>query len=193
MCPAPASRAPARSSTADRPHGQAGQRAQNRGHRVGNADPEIGVSFGEIARREAPHRKRPGLDQRAADHSLQRIGLGQDTHRHGQSIACPGDRFDVALGRIRPERFAQGRHMDGKSAVLDDDVGPELRPERLVRDQSAARLDQQYQDLPGLCGNGNVPAAARQPVLGRIKYEWTKRIGRHRILLYSRFLYSRFL
>ncbi len=49
---------------ADRPDGQAGQPAQSRGHRVGNADPKIGVGLGQVARRKGPHRERLGLDHR---------------------------------------------------------------------------------------------------------------------------------
>ena len=66
--------------------------------------------------------------------------------------------------------------MNGQGAVLDDDIGPEPGPERLVRDQPAAGLGQEKQDLPGLCRNPDVPAIARQPTLGSIEDKRTKRI-----------------
>src|SRR5882762_1363248 len=54
----------------------------------------------EKTKQEAPHPKRPGLHQPADDHSLQRIGLGQDTNRHGQSIAWSFFCIDAAPTEI---------------------------------------------------------------------------------------------
>jgi hypothetical protein len=75
--------------------------------------------------------------------------------------------------------------MDGERTVFHNDIGPELRPQRLVRDQSAAGLDQHDQDLPSLCGNGDAPAIARQAVLCSIEDKWTKLKSWHRLLLYT--------
>jgi len=54
--------------------------------------------------------------------------------------------------------------MNCEGAVLDDDAGPELGPKRFVRDQPAASLCQEMQDVPG--GNGRAPAVTRQSALG---------------------------
>ena len=76
--------------------------------------------------------------------------------------------------------------MDGQGAVLDDDIGPEPGPERLVRDQPAAGLGQEKQDLPSFCRNGHVPAVARQTALGSIEDERPERVDWHRGCLYTR-------
>ncbi len=146
---------------ADRRDGKPWQAPQHRADRIGNADPEIGVGFGQVASREGLHRERHGAGHlRLAGIPRRLVGPGQGPHRHGQAIACPGDRLDD-VRRIGSERLAQGRHVDGERAVLDHDVGPEPGPERLVRHQSATGLGQQQEDLPGLAGNGYARRPAR--------------------------------
>ena len=76
--------------------------------------------------------------------------------------------------------------MDGEVAVLDHDLGPQLRVEGLAIDQPALGFDEQPQHVERLARDGHTLALPRQPPLGGIEDERTEFVQRHARLRFDR-------
>jgi hypothetical protein len=69
--------------------------------------------------------------------------------------------------------------MDGEVAILDNDLGPQLRIECLPIDQATLCFEQHAQDVECLARHGQALAAPGQTSFGSIEKEWAELIQRH--------------
>jgi hypothetical protein len=69
----------------------------------------------------------------------------QDAGLAGELIAAAGDRADQLA--LCPESSAQRRNLGMQIFLLDDPVGPHARHQRILAEDSSARLDQRLQQI----------------------------------------------